>query len=301
MTDAPFGVSLAVYAGVLVALGEGHDLKAVLDQEQLELDAWRAAEPTWKARLAASSARGGAEFNEFRARTIEAEDTLARRVAPVEEDLGAWLAFAKAWAASPDPAAFLSKHALRAGDVSRLRRGWDERFEAEPALAVKAARLVADGKVGPVPPLRVEPAHLVRFPWSKGYRAAPHEDPTPAAAEGDDRDARYLAAHRRARERMLAVAPRVLPPDATSPCLPAVVLQPLPFDATEPAGPLPLSAPLAPHPNVGETVEFPALSDADLLVASDPGSGQNIHATAILDAHALVDVGTPLPFPPRRA
>mgnify|MGYP003353651120 CR=1 FL=1 len=44
MSDAPYGVSLPSYAGVLVALAEGPPLDAVLAQEGLTLDAWQAAE-----------------------------------------------------------------------------------------------------------------------------------------------------------------------------------------------------------------------------------------------------------------
>jgi hypothetical protein len=328
MSDAPFGVSLPTYAGITVALAEGHALEAVLAEEAVALDAWRAAEPRWKIRLAASAARGDAEFTAFRARTLEAEDALARRIEPLDTELGAWLAFVRAWGHAPEPAAFLEERGLSANDVSRLRRVWDVRFEEQPALALEAARRLARGELGPVPPLHVAAKRLVPFPWSKGRVSHPSWAPAAAGSATLDRDARYLAAHRRAQEAMtpparaplaspsaparleparleparlepMRVASSLAPSlDSTSPLLTAVTVEPLPFVTVGAAVPPPSSPPQAPHPNLGATVELGALTDDQLVVAT------TVNDTAILDASALGDLDAaspfPLPQPPRR-
>jgi hypothetical protein len=334
MTDAPFGVSLAAYAGITSALGEGHSLEAVLAAEAIALDAWRAAEPAWKVRLAASASRGDAEFTAFRARTFEAEDALARRVAPLDVDLVSWLSFVAAWGSAAEPADFLEQHGLRPSDVSRLRRAWDARFEREPALAVKAARLVAGGQLGPVPTVEADRPRLRPFPWSRRSMAERASSTSDGSDEGRSLDSRYLDAHRRVREAMVGAslpapspaprlapslaapwpatpspAPGLAPPvaplvDATSPFLPAVALEPLPFvaAASSLAAPPTSGPPIAAHPDVGETVELAALSDAALFGSPSPGHAApeagppNLHATAILDASALGDLDTAVPF-----
>lgn len=337
MGDSPFGVSLAVYAGVVTALAEGHALERILVQEGLAVDAWRAAEPEWKARLAASAVRGDAEFSAFRARAIEAEDVLFRRVTPLADDLSAWLAFVHGWSTAAEPRRFLEERGLGANDIARLRRSWDERFERDRDLAVLAARKLAEGDLGAPPFPRVEPALLRRFPWSQAKDAAP-STPEPTERDLDERHlARHEAARRDAaranphalgsspREPSTTPAPRpwVAPPapsapsnllDATAPMMTALVLDPLPFVAashtSEPPRP---HEPSAPHPNVGETLELGAFTDAMLrgnAASMPPASAPlsptepSIQETAELDARLLGDLDAAAPFalpkPPSR-
>jgi hypothetical protein len=96
------GVSLEQYAGVTTALAEGFALEAILANERIAVDAWTRAELAWKVRVA-KDGTAGPVFAEFGAKRAMAEDTLARGVAPIDADLGAWMGFLRAYAAHPAP------------------------------------------------------------------------------------------------------------------------------------------------------------------------------------------------------
>lgn len=95
------GVTLEQYAGVSAALIEGFPLPAVLNAEGLDARAWPRVSLRWSQRLAAGGAAGPLAAS-YRDTLAFARGWLGRRVAPLEDDLGVWLAFLNAWSAHPD-------------------------------------------------------------------------------------------------------------------------------------------------------------------------------------------------------
>jgi hypothetical protein len=162
----PSEVTLEQYAGVTAALADGFPLGAILDNEGLAPHAWRAAEIAWKARVARDGA-GGPLFTEMCTKRGVAEDCLARGVAPLDADLGAWLAFLRAFGEHRAPFDLLAGAGLGMNDVSRLQRRWARRMAEDAELRKQAADLARKG-AGPLPALRVEPPVLRPFPWSRG-------------------------------------------------------------------------------------------------------------------------------------
>jgi hypothetical protein len=170
------GVPLAQFAAVTAALAEGFPLDAVLAVEELDAERWAAADLAWTAQLAG----GGEALARYEAALASAEDRLARRVAPIEDDLGAWLAFLDASSRAKDPAAFLAGHGLGTNDLARLGRRWRRRMSADRALEKRAADLRRQGP-GALPPLRVGNAKLVPSGAGRRKEAAPA---AAGAAEG---------------------------------------------------------------------------------------------------------------------
>ncbi len=160
------GISLEQHAGVTAALAEGFSLAEVLEVEELDPVHWPAADTAWKARLAADGASGGALFATYRNRVHEAEDSLARRTAPVDEDLEAWLGFLHIWSSTAAPALALERLGLGLNDVSRLQRKWARRMAEDEELEKTAAKLRERGP-SPLGELSVGPRELKPFPWSK--------------------------------------------------------------------------------------------------------------------------------------
>lgn len=79
--------------GVTAAHAEGFALGEILAFEQIDAARWPAADVAWKRRLAEDGAAGGSTFNAYRVKLELAEDCLSRAVTPLDDDLGAWLAF----------------------------------------------------------------------------------------------------------------------------------------------------------------------------------------------------------------
>lgn len=165
------GVSLEQYAGVAAALVEGFPLAAVLANEQIAPAVWPRADAAWKARAARDGALGPV-FADLREKRAVAEDCLARRVGPIDTDLDAWMSFLQAYGAHASPARMLESAGLGVNDLSRLQRLWARRMEQDEALPKQAAEIARRG-AGPLPPLRVDPAKLTLFPWSRGRAPEP--------------------------------------------------------------------------------------------------------------------------------
>jgi hypothetical protein len=177
---AVHGVTLAEFAGVSAALAEGLPLDAVLASESIPKEAWLAAAPQWKVRAAKDGALGPL-FAELRDRRAVAEDCLQRRVAPIDSDLAAWMSFLKAYGAHPAPFELLHSSGLGLNDMARLQRSWAKRMALEPALEKQAEDLSRKG-LGPVPALRVGPAKLKPFPWTRRASASTASHAVPRAA-----------------------------------------------------------------------------------------------------------------------
>jgi hypothetical protein len=165
------GVSLEQYAGVTVALAEGFPLDAILINDRVTRDVWSRAEPAWKVRVA-KEGTAGPLFAELSAKRIVAEDCLARGVAPIDADLAAWMSFLAAYGAHAAPFELLKGKGIGLNDLSRLQRRWARRMAEDERLPKQAADLAKKGP-GPLPPIRVDPPVLKRFPWSPGAAPTP--------------------------------------------------------------------------------------------------------------------------------
>lgn len=168
------GVSLAAYAAVCAARDEGFALDRVLRIERLEEHDFARAEPKWERRLQASPAL----LQRYRDLRAAAEDRLSRPISPLHEELGAWVAFAVAYASAADPAGFLGPHGIGPNDLSRLSRAWKHRMAADPSLRERIAALPARLEVS-----RVQVAAAV---LRRSQRGATTDDrPDPAGASFD--------------------------------------------------------------------------------------------------------------------
>lgn len=154
-------------AAVHAAVAEGFALDEILDVEGLPQWAWFEAEVSWKARLVESEEVMAAYAEELG----HQQDRLGRRVEPLEEDLGAWIAFLKFYQTHADPFDLLDALGLGFNDMSRLGRIWAKRFETDDKLAKRAAKLSLkiDGRVEQgdrvrLPPIEVAPAELSPSP-----------------------------------------------------------------------------------------------------------------------------------------
>jgi hypothetical protein len=230
----PESLSLRAYAAVKAALAEGFSLGEVLALEGIDPEPWARADLGWTERLA----EGGAPLDAYRADLAAAEDRLARRVDPLDDDLGAWLAFLDAYLGAPAPDAWLQPHGLGLNDLSRLGRRWKQRMDGDPSIEKSVERLRKRG-VGALPALHVAPARLVRS--RMGATGAPPLSPTAAAnlpeATGDDgelaapRDVPsfLLAPASLAPARLPAAAPASETVEVSADVMAALAALPLPF------------------------------------------------------------------------
>ena len=162
---------IAHYAAVKAALAEGFPLDEVLALEDIAANDWRAADAGYKAGLA----REPAKLERDAVEVARAEDALGREVPPLDTGLAAWLAFLEAYATAPQPFLFLQRCDLGLNDISRLRRAWERRAQADPALAKMMAEL-RTRPLASLPPVEPKPRVL------KPSRFAP-EPPAPIAEE----------------------------------------------------------------------------------------------------------------------
>jgi hypothetical protein len=170
------GTSLAQYAAVVAALAEGFALDAVLAVEGVRATDWRRAARAWRTHLVEQAAKkdGSELFQHYEKELATAEDRLGRSVAPLDDDLNAWLAFLHAWAAEAEPAALLEQLGMTMNDVARLRRRWDARMASDERLR-KQAEDEAKGARRALPPIRLGEALLRPSPATKGKEIAPEE------------------------------------------------------------------------------------------------------------------------------
>jgi hypothetical protein len=148
------GVSLARYAAINAALTEGFPLPDILAIEGLSAPAWKEADAAFKVELT----REPATLASYAAELAAAEDSLSRRVTPLDDDPNAWVAFLHAFSRSPEPFELLKTNGLGMNDISRLRRRWARRLEQENGLEKQLAKLAR--APGALPSIQVEPAAL---------------------------------------------------------------------------------------------------------------------------------------------
>ncbi|MCC6522798.1 MAG: hypothetical protein IT373_09070 [Polyangiaceae bacterium] len=166
------GVPLLQYAAVVAALDDELSLEEVLDTEGLDPATWQAAHAGFRV-LLCQDPRAFARYGE---RLAEAQDRLARRVIPLDEDLDAWTTFL-AHASAHGTDALLAEHELRLGDLARLERLWGWKL-AESTILVRRAGKVRSrlgAALPPLPPIHVGPTLL---------KASPAARPAAARASG---------------------------------------------------------------------------------------------------------------------
>jgi len=168
------GVTLQQYAGIQTALAQGFPLDDALRNERLSATRWTRVRTAWGDKLAREG-HGGPLSAAFLSTSAEAAEWLGRRIAPLDDDLGAWCGFLGAYAAEPAPSTLLRRLGLRGDDVQRLAFAWKVKTDSDPSLAKKAAAIAAT-KPCAVPNVRITEGALRPFPWSPGPEA-----PRPAA------------------------------------------------------------------------------------------------------------------------
>jgi hypothetical protein len=178
------GVGLAQYAGVVAALDDGFALEEVLAREGLSPEEWPDVARLWRTTLAQEP------FLLFRYLELrhEAEDCLARRIDPLDDEPSAWAGLL-ATLAMEGPSKVAERLGLTVNDIARLGRAWRRKAERDRGVANALNDLA--GKVVEPPPVRAEPLVLCPFPWS------PSTTPTTGAAVGESpRGAAALAVAR---------------------------------------------------------------------------------------------------------
>lgn len=182
------GVPLPQLAHITAARAEGFSLEEILAVEGLAPEELRAADLACKEMLCNPDA-GPRLFAAYVSAQEQAEERLARRVQPIDEDLGAWVHFLAGYAASEDPLSMLRDLGLTLPDLARLGRAWKQRIEADHALARRAEKLsrAGDRKVV-LPVLRVEPAKLVPSPHARPKPVPPSPNAPARAMRSKVRD-----------------------------------------------------------------------------------------------------------------
>lgn len=175
--NAPPEVSLAQYALVLAARDEGATLPVALEAARVRPAAWDSAEEEHSAWLATSASDPEA-MRAFDAAMRAARDALNRPVPPLDEDIGAWARWLRAWSTATDPLAELTRHGMRMADVLRLTARWTEPMVADRALAERFAAEM--GGSGPVPEVRPERSPLLAAAEVAVARRAPEREASPA-------------------------------------------------------------------------------------------------------------------------
>lgn len=275
-------ITLEQYAGIIVAVDEGHALEQVLEQERVPLESWESIDTDFKDRLS----QRGELFSEYAAYVIEAEDTLKRSVAPLERDPAAYLAFVSQFAAS-EPGPLLDAHALNLADIGRLGRHWERQFSADEDLRKRSFEEAQ--KAQPPAAIEVAVAELRPYRWTASDAVADgdtRDEPPPRQEQNDDPLARTIDPSRlpsayRATPRAvdptpaIAAPPRAAPiiavPPARRPLEPSPSMgmtvpaartpatTPTPFRGHGPT-PAPAASRLEPHPGLGSTAPVGAKS-----------------------------------------
>ncbi|WP_170228838.1 hypothetical protein [Polyangium fumosum] len=301
------GVALAQLAGVRAGLAAGWPLEDVLQNEGVDPARHAKAEAAWDERLAEDDAEELLHL--FDTCQAEAAERYRRPIPPLDEELGAWLDFARHFAAQEEPVPWLAGFGLRLADVFTLHRLWSKRLMEEPSLREHAHRLLAatpgdvptprpgQGILHPPAPL----GEMVDLPEDEAPiddEDVREDDDAPEAAPADffaplphEGDAKLIAS--------MAIEPPPQPP-APDPDLPVDTLPPVSLAAAPsmPFQKLPLPRPLvsfAPEPAEAEPVDRLAQTlPAQEFIPADPLPFQREATLATGDTKGL-DLGSTLP------
>ncbi|MDC0741625.1 hypothetical protein [Polyangium mundeleinium] len=302
------GMALAQLAGVRAGLAAGFPLEDALQNEGVNPARYAKAEAAWDERLAEDDAEELQHL--FDTCQADAAERYRRPVPPLDEDIGAWLDFARHFAAQEEPLPWLAGFGLRLADVFTLHRWWSKRLAEEPSLREHAHRLLA-ATPGDVPTPRPGQG-ILRPPAPLGEMVDLPEDEEPIDDEdvGDDDDAPeadpadFFAPlpHEGDAKPMApaaAIEPRPQPP-APDPDRPVDTLPPgsIAGAPSMPFQKLPLPQPLvsfAPEPAEAEPVDRLAQTlPAPVFVPTDPLPFQREATLATGDTKGL-DLGSTLP------
>lgn len=169
------GVSLLQLAAVAAARAEGFSLEEILVAEGLEATTYRAADIAYKSGLVDATKREELAAD-YQKELTAAEDRLARKVSPIDEDVDAWVRFLGTYGAQSAPADWLVTLGLNLPDLSRLSRSWKRRLESDDHLRKRAEKSARDKKPYDISSLRVSPVKLVPSPVAKPLDPAKAED-----------------------------------------------------------------------------------------------------------------------------
>lgn len=174
------GVTLEGYAGVSAAVADEIPLDDVLKQEGITADAWSTAKLKWTELIAESPDLQVS----FRRAYAKAEDTLTRKIHPVDSDVMAYIGLNAMVRESKNLMEGLKGLGLRPADLGRLARAWRKKAKSDPEVA----KVLADTSSSAPHPKKVEtePAKLKPFPWTKGATkdAASAQSSGPTAISG---------------------------------------------------------------------------------------------------------------------
>lgn len=174
--DAP--IPLEDYAFVSAARADGISLADVLAHRNIDGRQWRRGQTYWDARLEAEPLSA----LEQRLLTLQAEarESWRRPLPPLEDDLRSWLDFQRSLAAGPEALARLDELGIVIGDLSRLQAVWQQRLQADHALAERARAIASQ------PPQPVDMTPVARPCLAKTAASVPPtaalERATPAGA-----------------------------------------------------------------------------------------------------------------------
>ena len=172
------GIRLRRYVAIHAALSEGFPLDTALRHEGIDPLAWPDIDGVWADAMLESVDGDRVLIDLYEAAFQEAQERFRRPIAPIDEDLVAWLDFLRAWQSAPDPSDFVRQSGLVQNDLIRLHRSWSEKIGLDGALQRRAAEILERPAALP-PPLQIGPATL---PPPLGDR------PVVAPAEVDDDD-----------------------------------------------------------------------------------------------------------------
>jgi hypothetical protein len=137
------GMPLRQYAAIHAALAEGFSIDSVLAHERVDAEAWPDVDEAW-AELFMESADGDrALLDQYDQLLREAQDRFQRPIAPLGDDLQAWLDFTRLLGSTSDPLAFLARLEIRPNDVLRLKRIWFERLTQDESARKRVAEILA--------------------------------------------------------------------------------------------------------------------------------------------------------------
>lgn len=158
--EPEFGrVGLAQYVAVQAAAGRGVPLGDALAHEKIPEDVWMQADEAWGEALLQSADTDMALIDEYDAALAAAKARLVRRIHPLDEDLGAWVAFFRCWSTSADPTQVLADARLTTADVMALSQTWTQKIAADRELGSEfQRRMMADPE--PVPAVTADPVQL---------------------------------------------------------------------------------------------------------------------------------------------
>jgi hypothetical protein len=173
------GLHLDQLGFVRAGLADGLPLDALCAHESVDLATFEAAARAWDLRLLDALDEGDFELlNRYDQAMMDARANWERRIPPLDEELAEWIGFRRDFERSTNPMSFLEGLGLRAADMSRLQRHWDERAKADPKVRDRLLELLgkADlsmtGKPEPQPPrflkdVEVPAAIKVALPFKK--------------------------------------------------------------------------------------------------------------------------------------